>query len=65
VRFTPSAEEAERTVAAGGAEAAFLVRAPTVEQVEAVALAAETMPEKSTYFFPKLTTGLLFAPYDE
>jgi uncharacterized protein (DUF1015 family) len=65
VRFTPSAEEAERTVAAGGAAAAFLVRAPTVEQVEAVALAAETMPEKSTYFFPKLTTGLLFAPYDE
>jgi uncharacterized protein (DUF1015 family) len=65
VRFTPSAEEAERTVEAGGAEAAFLVRAPTVEQVEAVALAAETMPEKSTYFFPKLTTGLLFAPYDE
>jgi uncharacterized protein (DUF1015 family) len=65
VRFTPSAEEAERAVEAGGAEAAFLVRAPTVEQVEAVALAAETMPEKSTYFFPKLTTGLLFAPYDE
>ena len=65
VRFTPSAEEAERSVVAGRAEAAFLVRAPTVEQVEAVALAAETMPEKSTYFFPKLTTGLLFAPYDE
>jgi uncharacterized protein (DUF1015 family) len=65
VRFTPSAEEAERAVATGGAEAAFLVRAPTVEQVEAVALADETMPEKSTYFFPKLTTGLLFAPYDE
>jgi len=65
VRFTPSAEEAERAVASGGAEAAFLVRAPTVEQVEAVALADETMPEKSTYFFPKLTTGLLFAPYDE
>ncbi len=65
VRFTPSAEEAERAVASGEAEAAFLVRAPTVEQVEAVALAGETMPQKSTYFFPKLTSGLLFAPFDE
>jgi uncharacterized protein (DUF1015 family) len=65
VRFTPSAEEAERAVASGEAAAAFLVRAPTVEQVEAVALAGETMPQKSTYFFPKLTSGLLFAPFDE
>ena len=65
VRFTPSAEEAERAVASGEAAAAFLVRAPTVAQVEAVALAGETMPQKSTYFFPKLTSGLLFAPFDE
>ena len=63
--FTASAEEAERAVAAGGAQAAFLVRAPTMEQVEAVALAGETMPQKSTYFFPKLTSGLLFSPFDE
>ena len=65
VRFTPSAEEAERAVASGEAAAAFLVRAPTVAQVEAVALAGETMPQKSTYFFPKLLSGLLFSPFDE
>jgi uncharacterized protein (DUF1015 family) len=65
VRFTPSAVEAERAVRSGSASAAFLVRAPTIEQVEAVALAGETMPEKSTYFFPKLTSGLLFSPLDE
>jgi uncharacterized protein (DUF1015 family) len=65
VRFTASAEEAERAVATGAAAAAFLVRAPTVDQVEAVALAGETMPEKSTYFFPKLTSGLVFSPLDE
>ncbi len=65
VRFTPSADEAARAVTSGAAEAAFLVRAPTIEQVEAVALAGETMPEKSTYFFPKLTSGLLFSPLDE
>ena len=65
VTFTASAAEAERAVSSGAATAAFLVRAPTVEQVEAVALAGETMPQKSTYFFPKLTSGLLFAPFDE
>lgn len=63
--FTASAEEAERAVAAGSAQAAFLVRAPTMQQVEAVAFAGETMPQKSTYFFPKLTSGLLFSPFDE
>jgi uncharacterized protein (DUF1015 family) len=65
VRFTPSAAEAERAVRSGEASAAFLVRPPTMEQVEAVALAGEKMPEKSTYFFPKLTSGLLFSPFDE
>jgi hypothetical protein len=65
VRFTPSASEAEQAVRSGDATAAFLVRPPTMEQVEAVALAGEKMPEKSTYFFPKLTSGLLFSPFDE
>ena len=65
VHFTPSAAEAERAVRTGAASAAFLVRPPTIEQVEAVALAGETMPEKSTYFFPKLMSGLLFSPLDE
>ena len=65
VRFTPSAEEAARAVDAGEAGSAFLVRAPTVEQVEALARVGERMPEKSTYFYPKLAAGLLFAPFDE
>ena len=65
VRFTPNAEDAERAVRSGEAAAAFLVRAPTMEQVEAVALAGAKMPEKSTYFFPKLTSGLLLSPFDE
>ena len=65
VRFTPSASDAERAVANGEATSAFLVRAPTIDEVEAVARAGETMPRKSTYFFPKLTSGLLFSPLDE
>ena len=65
VSFTMSASDAERAVATGDAKGAFLVRAPTVEQVEAVALAGEKMPQKSTHFFPKLQSGLLFSPFDE
>jgi hypothetical protein len=43
---------------------AFLLRPPTVEQVSAVARAGKVMPQKSTFFYPKLTSGLLFMPLD-
>jgi uncharacterized protein (DUF1015 family) len=62
VRYTPSAEEAIEAVDRGEAGAALLVRPPTVEQVRAVAERGETMPQKSTYFYPKLPSGLLFLP---
>jgi uncharacterized protein (DUF1015 family) len=64
VRYTASAEEARAAVDSGEAEAAFLLRPPTVEQVAAVAEAGRTMPQKSTFFYPKLTSGLLFLPLD-
>jgi uncharacterized protein (DUF1015 family) len=62
VSYTPSAEEAVAAVDSGRANAAFLLRAPTIEQVRAVAARGETMPQKSTYFYPKLPSGLLFLP---
>jgi uncharacterized protein (DUF1015 family) len=65
VGYTASAAEAERAVAEGAASAAFLVRPPTVQQVEEFARAGLRMPPKSTYFFPKLTSGLLVSPFDE
>jgi uncharacterized protein (DUF1015 family) len=49
-------------VASGEYEAAFLMRPTPVAQVRDVAAAGENMPPKSTYFFPKLLTGLLFNP---
>ncbi|MDQ3992892.1 MAG: DUF1015 domain-containing protein [Actinomycetota bacterium] len=60
VRFTPRTDEAMGLVDAGEAAAAFLLRAPTLEQVRTVAEAGQTMPQKSTYFYPKLLSGLLF-----
>jgi len=62
VTYTPSAGEALAAVDTGAAEAALLVRAPSVELVRELARRGETMPQKSTYFYPKLPSGLLFHP---
>ena len=59
--FTHEDEEAAEAVASGRAAAAFLLNPPTMTAVRAVCLAGEVMPEKSTYFFPKLATGLVFS----
>jgi uncharacterized protein (DUF1015 family) len=54
--------EALRVVRSGEYDAAFLMRPTPIEQVREVASEGENMPPKSTYFFPKLLTGLLFNP---
>ncbi len=41
------------------------MNAPSIADVERVSDAGATMPEKSTYFFPKLTTGLMLNPLDD
>jgi uncharacterized protein (DUF1015 family) len=46
------------------AAAAFLVNPPSIDAVRAVCLAGEVMPEKSTYFYPKLADGLVFDLFD-
>ncbi len=46
------------------AAAAFLVNPPSIDEVRAVCLAGEVMPEKSTYFYPKLADGLVFDLFD-
>jgi uncharacterized protein (DUF1015 family) len=54
--------QARELLGTGDYELAFLLRPTPIEQVEAVAAAGETMPPKSTYFYPKLPSGLLFNP---
>jgi uncharacterized protein (DUF1015 family) len=58
-------DDALRLVQDGDYDAAFFVAATPIEQVRAVAAAGESMPPKSTYFFPKVPTGLLFSPLSE
>jgi uncharacterized protein (DUF1015 family) len=54
--------EALAMVRSGEYDAALLMRPTPVAQVRDVAAAGENMPPKSTYFFPKLLTGLLLNP---
>jgi uncharacterized protein (DUF1015 family) len=58
--YTKDAAEAARLVASGEAAAAIVLRPIPKSAVAAVAEAGETMPQKSTYFFPKLLTGVAF-----
>ncbi len=60
ISYTPDWREAVRAVDAGEAEVAVLMRPTRIEDVFAVAQRGETMPQKSTYFYPKLVSGLLF-----
>ncbi len=62
ISYTPDWEAAVRAVDEGEAEVAVLMRPTRIEDVFAVAQRGETMPQKSTYFYPKLVSGLLFLP---
>jgi uncharacterized protein (DUF1015 family) len=63
--YSKDAGEARALVESAEYDAAFLLRPTPIEQVRAVAEAGESMPPKSTYFFPKIPTGLLFNPLRE
>jgi uncharacterized protein (DUF1015 family) len=62
IGYTPHIAEVFKKLNSGDYQAGFVLRATPVDQVRAVAAAGETMPPKSTYFFPKLLTGVAFNP---
>jgi uncharacterized protein (DUF1015 family) len=62
VTYTSQRAEAVAAVDRGDAEAAFLLRPTRIEDVWEVAGRGDVMPQKSTFFYPKLTSGLLFFP---
>jgi hypothetical protein len=64
VTYTASTDEAIAAVDERRADAAFLLRPLRVADVFAKAQRGETMPQKSTYFYPKLLSGLLFLAFD-
>jgi len=64
IGYTESHRHAAEAVAAGRCDVAFLLNPTPVEQVLAVAAAGERMPRKSTFFYPKLATGMVMLPLD-
>ena len=64
VTYTPQRQDAIATVDRGEAEAAFLLRPTRIEDVWEVAGRGDVLPQKSTFFYPKLTSGLLLHPLD-
>ncbi len=62
VRYVADAQEALNLVQHGGAAVSVLLNPTKVEQVFAVADARDVMPPKSTYFIPKVPSGLVLRP---
>jgi uncharacterized protein (DUF1015 family) len=62
IRYTRDARQALEVVHKGEVQAAILLNATRVRQICDVAEADDRMPQKSTYFYPKLITGLVINP---
>jgi uncharacterized protein (DUF1015 family) len=62
--FTPWESEALDQVSSGKASAAFLVRPTRMEDIWEIASAGERMPHKSSYFYPKLPSGLVIYDHE-
>jgi uncharacterized protein (DUF1015 family) len=65
ILYTTDPADALARVRSGDAQAAFLVRANRMDVLAAVATAGDVMPEKATYFYPKLLTGMVFYPLED
>jgi uncharacterized protein (DUF1015 family) len=59
ITYTTNIEEAIKNVDSNNCDMVILLNPTRIDQVEAVANAGLTMPRKSTYFFPKVITGLV------
>jgi uncharacterized protein (DUF1015 family) len=59
ITYARAGDEVLRAVERGACDVAILMRPTPLEQMVTVAMGGERMPQKSTYFYPKLPTGLV------
>ena len=64
IRYTRDPEDALRALATGDSQLAFLLGGTSVAQIRDAARAGHRMPQKSTYFYPKPVTGVVFFDHD-
>ncbi len=60
--YSKSVDDSLALLEDGTYDVAFILRPIPVDQVRAICESDENMPPKSTYFFPKVLTGLVFNP---
>jgi uncharacterized protein (DUF1015 family) len=62
IRYLKSDQAVVDAVTTGSVQAAFVLQATRLDEMRDVCLNGEKMPQKSTYFYPKLITGLVINP---
>ncbi|NTV44984.1 MAG: DUF1015 domain-containing protein, partial [Chlorobiales bacterium] len=60
LKYSKDFDEVFEKVASGAVQAGFLMNPTTIAEVTQVAESGEVMPQKSTFFYPKLLTGIVF-----
>ncbi|MDD8019283.1 MAG: DUF1015 domain-containing protein [Bacteroidota bacterium] len=65
IHYLQNVHESVDEVASGKSQIAFFVNPTKIEQVRAVAKSGNTMPQKSTFFYPKLISGLVLNKMEE
>jgi uncharacterized protein (DUF1015 family) len=64
LRYVKDTQKTLDAIAAKDGQVGLLMNPPTLDQVRHVADLGEVMPQKSTYFYPKLASGLVLQPID-
>ncbi len=65
VRFPKSAEQAAREIREGQGTVVLYLNPLSADDVFRITAAGDLMPPKSTFFHPKIPTGLVFRPHQE
>ena len=60
ITYCKDPDEAFHRLGQGGLQAGFFLNPTRFDQIREVALGGERMPQKTTFFYPKLPTGLVF-----
>jgi uncharacterized protein (DUF1015 family) len=62
VKYYKDPSKATADLASGAIQAAFFMNAVTIPEFRDVSLSGHVLPQKSTFFYPKIGTGLLIFP---
>ena len=65
ILYIKQEEEAFDMIDSRKAEASFIMAYPKIQDIKKISEAGERMPQKSTYFYPKLLSGLVINPLDK